>query len=428
MSFFHLHAKLSWMSSQRPNSLSRLPSPGPKRIAIHVTPAAERALQKSHPWLYESAITHQSGEGKPGDLAVIFDKNRHFLAVGLYDPTSHIRVRVLAHHNPAQINRDFFEKQLHNAAKVREELPENTTGYRLVHGGNDHLPGLVIDRYASTLVVKLYSLAWLPHLVDVIEGLKSISQWERIILRFSRQVNKFQALLFQLQDGEVLEGSPITQPILFQENGLWFESDPISGHKTGFYLDQRDNRERLSKLTAGKSVLNVFAYTGGFSIYAAFGGATKVTSLDISKPALKAANRNFTYYQRNFPHKICDHETIVGDAFQVLNQLKNQHRLFDVVIIDPPAFAKDNTQVHSAIAAYKRLTHLGINLLRNSGILVQASCSSQIDPHDFYSTVHNAAEEMKRKLKEIERTAHPIDHPIGFKEGGYLKCLFAITG
>jgi 23S rRNA (cytosine1962-C5)-methyltransferase len=392
-----------------------------------VTPAAERALKGSHPWLYKNAITRQSGEGKPGDVAVIFDNKNKFLAIGLLDPTSNIRVRVLAHHEQKKINRDFFERQLIDSANVRKSLPENTTGYRLVNGGNDHLPGLVIDRYATTIVIKLYSPAWFPYLPDIIDGLKNISNYDRVIIRLSRQVEKLHDLNFQLRDGEILVGPPIIKPIVFQENGLLFITDPVHGHKTGFYLDQRENRERLSKLTAGKTILNVFAYTGGFSVYAAFGGAEKVTSLDISKPALKFAGRNFELNRQSYPSMVCDHQTIVGDAFQVLNQLKSQNRTFDVIIIDPPAFAKEKSQVQGAIASYMKLTRLALHLLRRSGTLVQASCSRQVSESDFFSAVHRAARDVRRNLSEIVRTAHPIDHPVGFKEGAYLKCLFTNT-
>jgi 23S rRNA (cytosine1962-C5)-methyltransferase len=415
------------MSSNNYRSLLSLPSPGRRRIAIHVTPAAERALKRLHPWLYENAITDQSGEGQPGDLAVIFDNKDKFLAVGLLDPTSHIRVRVLAHHKPIKIDRDFFKRQLSVAVKTREHLPKNTTGYRLVHGGNDQFPGLVIDRYASTMVIKLYTTAWLPHLADVLDGLLSISSCDRVIIRFSRQVLAFKDLSYKLQDGEVLFGPPITKPILFQENGLWFEADPVNGHKTGFYLDQRENRERISRLSVGKNILNVFAYTGGFTVYSAYGGAKNVTSLDISKPALEVAERNFSRNRERYSTKTCGHETIIGDAFQVLNKIRNQGRKFDLVIIDPPAFAKEKSQVQRAIASYMKLSRHGLHLLRRGGILVQSSCSRQVLPHDFFSAIHKTARNMRRNLKEIKRTGHPIDHPIRFKESAYLKCLFTIA-
>ena len=216
--------------------------------------------------------------------------------------------------------------------------------------------------------------------------------------------------------------SHLTSPglILFKENGLIFESDPIHGQKTGFFLDQRDNRARVEKLSKDKSVLNVFAYTGGFSVYAARGGAREVVSVDISAPAIEAAIRNMAHNELTVPH-----ETIAEDAFEVLARMGSQKRLFDLVIIDPPMFAQNEKQIATALSAYRRLTRLGLGALRQGGILVQASCSSRVDADAFFESIHQTAREAGRELTEIERSGHALDHPIGFKEGAYLKCLFA---
>ncbi len=410
--------------------LSNLPNPAGSNIAVRVTPAAERALRKGHPWCYESAITHQSREGIPGELAVIFDSKRSFLAVGLYDPTSMIRVRILQHWKSAQINTDWFAERLEKASQLRSPLantpPERrTTGYRLVHGENDGLPGLVIDRYADTLVIKLYTPAWIPHLAAVCTALSEIHPAERLILRLSRSLQNQPALLYGLHDGFVLSGPELDGPILFQENGLFFESDPIQGQKTGFFLDQRENRARVETLAAGKSVLNVFAYTGGFSVYAARGGASQVISVDLSKPACDAALRNMDHNRQNPAVATAVHKTIAEDAFVVMGQMKAENALFDLVIIDPPMFAQNQTQITAAISAYRRLTQMGLSLLRPGGILVQASCSSRVDAETFFNTIHQAARQTGRSLQEIERTGHALDHPISYPEGAYLKCLFA---
>jgi 23S rRNA (cytosine1962-C5)-methyltransferase len=217
--------------------------------------------------------------------------------------------------------------------------------------------------------------------------------------------------------------TPHTPPslILFKENGLIFESDPIHGQKTGFFLDQRDNRARVEKLSKDKTILNIFAYTGGFSVYAARGGAKQVVSVDISTPAIEAAIRNMGY--NNLPSSI--HETIAEDAFDVLARMESQKRLFDLVIIDPPMFAQSEKQIEGALSAYRKLTRLGLSVLRQGGTLVQASCSSRVDADSFFESIHQSAREAGRKLTEIERTGHALDHPISFKEGAYLKCLFA---
>jgi 23S rRNA (cytosine1962-C5)-methyltransferase len=406
-------------------SLRHIPPPGEKRIAMRVTAGAERALRGGHPWVFDQAIQSQSHEGRAGDLAVVFDKGRKFLGIGLYDPHSPIRVRVLAYGKPTPINQETFRGRLEEAARKREDLPGDTTGYRLVHGANDGLPGLVIDRYEATLVVKLYTAAWLPHLNDLLPPLVELVSPERLVLRLSRGVQKQQESLYGLDDGDLLLGDLPDGPLLFKENGLIFEVDPFRGHKTGFYLDQRENRERAGKLSVGMSVLNLFAYTGGFSIYAARGGAREVTSVDTSNPALAAAQRNFAHNQDIPGVETCQHRVIQGDVFDALPRLAAKGLAFDMVIIDPPAFAKREAEINRAIQAYQRLTHLGLKVLKPGGILVQASCSSRVGAKDFFHAVNGAARSTGRPLVEIERTGHPSDHPVGFKEGAYLKCLFA---
>jgi 23S rRNA (cytosine1962-C5)-methyltransferase len=214
---------------------------------------------------------------------------------------------------------------------------------------------------------------------------------------------------------------------VFLENGLCFEADPIRGQRTGFYLDQRDNRARVEKLADGKTVLNVFAYTGGFAVYAARGGASHILSVDASAPALQVATRNLARNRRMPAVAAASHDILVGDAFKVLPRLAEDGRRFDMVIVDPPAFAQKAEQEAQALSAYARLTRLSLGVLQSGGILVQASCSSRVSAETFFETVHHAAVRAGRPLRELERTAHALDHPIGFKEGAYLKCLFAIA-
>jgi len=405
------------------SSLSQLPNPADKRIALRVNSQAEHALRQGHPWVFDQSITEQSHDGKPGDLAVIFDNKRSFLAIGLYDPTSPIRVRILQHRQPAAINADWFQNKLTVAALVRTPLKEtDTTGYRLVHGENDGFPGLILDRYAETLVLKLYTPAWIPHLKEFCLALAKVQPSERLILRLNRSLLKQTEFLFGLDNGMTLAGPTHDDLVLFRENGLTFECDPIHGQKTGFFLDQRDNRARVEKLSKGKSVLNVFAYTGGFSVYAARGGAKQIVSVDISAPAIQAAVRNMEYNKLT-----ASHETIAEDAFEVLARMESQKRLFDLVIIDPPMFAQNQAQIPVALSAYKKLTRLGLGVLRKGATLVQASCSSRVDAETFFDSIHQTARESKRRLTEIERTGQPLDHPISFNEGVYLKCLFAIA-
>jgi 23S rRNA (cytosine1962-C5)-methyltransferase len=406
--------------------LPELPKPASKRIALRVAAPAERALRQEHPWVFDQSIVDQSHSGVPGDLAVIFDSKRNFQAIGLYDPTSPIRVRILQKGKPATIDQAWFQEKMTAAATLREPLQKkDTNGYRLVHGENDGLPGLVVDRYAETLVIKLYTPAWVPHLREVCSALSQVQPFERLILRLSRSLNKQSKYLHGLTDGMTLAGQTPERLLLFKENGLTFECDPINGQKTGFFLDQRENREREKALSKGKTVLNMFSYTGGFSLYAADGGAKEVVSVDFSSPATEATLRNIAYNQDHPNVKTANFETIARDAFEVLAQMEKEKRRFDIVILDPPMFAQNQAQVETALAAYRRLTALGVVLIKPGGVLVQASCSSRVDADRFFDAVHGSAKEAGRPLREIERTGHALDHPVTFREGSYLKCLFA---
>lgn len=406
-------------------NLENLPHPADQRIAIHVKPAAERALRAGHPWLFDESIRKISHYGEIGDLAVIFDSNRQFLAIGLYDPISPIRVKVLQHLKSATINQAFFAERLTQAVARRASLAEtDTNGYRLVHGENDGLPGLIIDRYADTLVLKLYTVAWLPHLRDILTALPDIQPHTRLVLRLSRSVAEYFDN-YALTDGQVLHGDPITEPIIFQENGLSFAADVIAGHKTGFFFDQRDNRAKVRSLAENKHVLDVFSYNGGFSLYSAAGGALSVTSLDVSAPALASAQENFALNLSSENVRAAEHKIIVEDAFAGLKQLAADGHQFSLVVVDPPSFAKNAAEINGALLAYERLTRLALDLVMPKGSLVMASCSSRVTPNQFFNTVKQTARMSGRRLKNVETTSHALDHPIGFPEGEYLKCLFA---
>jgi 23S rRNA (cytosine1962-C5)-methyltransferase len=223
----------------------------------------------------------------------------------------------------------------------------------------------------------------------------------------------------------LLFGPPLDGPLVFRENGLRFECDPVAGQKTGFFLDQRDNRARVEARARSKEVLNVFAYTGGFSVYAARGGASRVVSVDQSRPALAAAERNFALNRTDAGVAGARHETVAGDAFEVLRGMAAAGQRFDLVIIDPPSFAHRQADRERALTAYSRLVELGLGVLRHDGELVMASCSARIPADEFFTHIHKSARAAGRKLQEIERTFHAIDHPVGFPEGEYLKCLFA---
>jgi 23S rRNA (cytosine1962-C5)-methyltransferase len=413
-----------------------LPARSDRRLAVRVTHAAERSIRHGHPWVFDESITSVAGDGEPGDLAVVFDSDREFLAIGLFDPTSPMRIKVLHHGKPVRIDEKFWRSRLAAAIERRSLLLDqrtDTTAWRIVHGENDGLPGLVLDRYETTLVAKLYSPAWLRHLdtvlpaaVDELEHATGLAV-ERVVVRLARRLRHVD--LHGLGDGTTVFGSAPDAPIMFLENGLRFEADVVRGQKTGHFLDQRENRGIVRTLTRqGARVLDVFSCSGGFSLNAAVGGATLVHSVDASSHALDAADRNFLANQDRPAVKRCRHERTVGDAFQVMESLARSRSRYDVVVIDPPSFASKRDDVPAALRAYGRLTRLGMQLVEPGGILVQASCSSRVSDTEFYDAVNAAAGRAHVELHEIRRTAHAPDHPIGFPEGAYLKAIFARIG
>jgi 23S rRNA (cytosine1962-C5)-methyltransferase len=396
----------------------------PPRLRLRVTATAESLIRGGHPWLYDASIREQNRAGQPGELAVIYDRRDKFLALGLYDPLSPIRVRVLHHGKPATADDAWWRARLQAALARRDGLFDaQTTGYRCLSGESDGWPGIVLDRYDTTYVLKLYTAAWLPRVGEVVGWLLEMLQPERLILRLSRNIQSLAEQQFNLRDGQVLRGSVPDGPVVFLETGIRFEAEVVRGQKTGFFLDQRENRRRVEALAAGRDVLNAFSFSGGFSLYAARGGARSTTDLDISPHALDSARRNFALNAAD-PHiAACRHECAQADTF---NWLAASSRAdFDLVILDPPSLAKRETERAGAIQAYRKLTELGLPRLRRGGILVAASCSAHVSTGEFFTAVLDALHASRRPFAELIRATHAPDHPATFPEAQYLKCLFA---
>jgi 23S rRNA (cytosine1962-C5)-methyltransferase len=369
-----------------------------------------------------------------GDLAVIFDADRKFVAMALYDPESPIQFKILHVGKPTKIDDAWWVDTFRRALGVRQGFLDDPDAdhlaYRIINGENDGLGGFVVDRYADTLVIKLYSAAWIPHLSRLTRLLLDVTGCGSAVLRLARnlQAEKRSADLFGLSDGDVIAGSLPDGPVQFTEGGLLFEADVRSGQKTGHFLDQRANRILVGEMARGRDVLDVFASTGGFSVHAAAGGARSVHSVDISSPTIAAAERNMALNTRLEAVANCDFTTEVGDAFEVMVQLARAEKDYDIVVVDPPSFAQRQANVDGAVRAYTRLTHLALRLVRPGGVLMQASCSSRVPADLFFDTVLDAAEDAGRSLREIAHTGHDVDHPIGFREGAYLKAGFWTVG
>lgn len=390
------------------------------KIAIKLKPSAETLVKKGHPWIFENSIVKQNKEGKSGDLAVIFDNRKNkFLACGFYDPNSPIRIKILQANKPATINTAWFANKIQEAYQKRIPLLQtDTNSYRLIYGENDGLPSLVADVYDNVLVVKLYASYWFYYLKDILPELIKISKAETTVLRLSRNVAK-EKNEFDLTDGQVLDGTLTNEVIVFKEHGVNFSANVIHGHKTGYFLDHRANRKKVGELSKNKTVLDVFSYAGGFSVHALVGDAKEVTSLDISAPAIEIAKSNAKLNTYSGTHKV-----IVGDAFDELNKLARVNTKFDIVVIDPPSFAKSAAEVDKAIAGYKKITQLGLQLVKRKGILILASCSSRVTSDMFFDLVEETLHRNNANFTILEKTLHDIDHPIGFKEGAYLKCMY----
>lgn len=382
------------------------------KLRLRISAAAEKQVRAGHPWVYESSIREQSRPGATGDLAVIYDRHNRFLAIGFYDPQSPLRVRIIHQGKPAVIDAHWWHKQLQHALNKRKGLfDQETNAYRCIHGENDGLPGLVLDRYANVAVVKLYTAAWLGRVTELIQVMNELVRPRSIVLRLSRNLETT-----DFKDGATLFGPTINARITFLESGLRFEADVVRGQKTGFFLDQRENRRLVEMLTADREVLNAFSFSGGFSVYAARGGARRVTDLDISEHALASAERNLRLNDIKTPH-----EGIQADAF---NWFEKTNRKFDLIVLDPPSFAKREQERATAIRAYTRLAALAMDRLHPRGILVACSCSAHVSAAEFFGAVKRAALASRRNHRILRTAGHPPDHPATFPEAEYLKAIY----
>lgn len=403
--------------------MTESPTANGPRLRLRVKATAETILRSGHPWLFADSIREQNREGQPGELAVIFDRKDRFLAIGLYDPGSPIRVRILQTRKTVTIDTAWWRQRLQTALQRRAGLfDERTNGFRCINGESDGWPGLVLDRYGDALVLKLYSAAWLPRLGEVKALILEALQPTHLVLRLSRNIQETARKDFQTEDGQFLAGEKLPDCAVFIESGLRFEADIVRGQKTGFFLDQRENRRRVELLASGRNVLNAFSFSGGFSLYAARGGAKAVTDIDISNHALEAGQRNFALNQSELAVACCHREAVQADAFIWLEQ--NRRKEFDLVILDPPSLAKRETERANAIQAYGKIAANGIRALRPGGVLVAASCSAHVSVPEFFDVVRQTTRLSARPFVELETTGHAPDHPATFPEAHYLKCIY----
>ena len=385
---------------------------------VYLKPGKEESLKRFHPWVFSGAIARIEGEPEEGEIVDVFTSKKEFIACGHYQVGS-IAVRVLTF-TQQEIDRDYWRQKLQVAKDLRVALglignPENNT-YRLVHGEGDNLPGLIIDVYDHTAVVQAHSAGMHVFRMEIAEALSEVmGDIVQNIYYISETTLPFKADLLARENGFIKGGSPEN---VAMENGLKFHVDWLKGQKTGFFVDQRENRHLLERYSKGRNVLNMFCYTGGFSFYAMRGGANLVHSVDSSAKAIDLTNENV---QLNFPGDP-RHQAFAEDAFKYLDRMGDQ---YDLIILDPPAFAKHRDAVRNALRGYTKLNAKAFEKIRPGGILFTFSCSQVVNKDNFRNAVFTAAAQSGRSVRILHQLTQPGDHPVNIyhPEGEYLKGL-----
>jgi 23S rRNA (cytosine1962-C5)-methyltransferase len=385
-------------------------------------PGREKSLKRRHPWVFSGAVARVDGKPAPGDTVEIISGSGESLAVAAYSPQSQIRARVWDW-RARQVDADFFGERIRSAVLARAVLLDGgtTNAARLIHGESDGLPGVVVDRYGDTVVVQLLSAGaerWRGAIADALAAIPGVLRvWERS----DADVRRLEAL--EPHSG-LLRGAPLTGPLIIEEHGLKFGVGIELGHKTGFYLDQRDNRLRLRAMARGCDVLDCFSYTGGFALNALAGAAKSVVAIDSSGPALEQARANAAL------NGLAAAEWLEGDVFQLLRRFRDEGRGFDLIVLDPPKYAPTAAHAEKAARAYKDINLLAFKLLRPGGAVMTYSCSGGVSADLFQKIVAGAALDAGVEAR-IEDWLHAAaDHPVAlaFPEGEYLKGLICRVG
>ena len=380
----------------------------------------DKPVRNFHPWVFSGAVERVEGTPQPGDLVAVNNHRGQYLATGYYNPQSQIRARLLSWDPNQAIDESFWHGRLQRALDGRTALalePE-TNAYRLVNAEADALPGLIVDRYVDSLVLQSLTLGIEKRKEMLVQILADLLKPTSILERSDASVRGKEGLP---ETKEVLWGEAPPERLMIRENGLQFAVDVWQGHKTGFYLDQRDNRAIFGhkEWIAGKTLLNVFAYTGGFSVYAAAAAAGWITNIDSSIPALEMAEQNVL---RIAPERTAD-EYIAGDAFEVLRYLRDEGVLYEAIVLDPPKFAHSLSDVQRASRGYKDLNLLALQLITPGGLLATFSCSGHISADLLQKIVFGAAVDARRDVQILAPLAQGPDHPVllTFPESAYLK-------
>ena len=369
-----------------------------------------------HPWVFSQALASFPDNIPAGEPVTLITGNGEFLALGYFSSYSQITVRIWGHDKNEQMDDRFFVKRVERAYRLRRKYVEgpDTDAFRLINAENDLLPGLIVDKYGDYLVVQFHTKGIETWKTQIVAALEEVLKPKGIYERSDMSARKVE----QMESNTGLLSGSVPDLITIKENGLKFLVDVKKGQKTGFFLDQRDKRNAFSRYTRGASVLNCFSYTGGFSVYALEGGASRVVHVDTSAPALELAKENIAL--NGFSLENC--EFVCAD---VKGYLKNPHEQFDAVVLDPPAFVKDRKKKKEGIIGYRGINESALRLVREEGILLTCSCSAHLTPEEFRFVLSEAGGRTRRTLTLLESYTHGIDHPllVPFIEGQYLKCL-----
>lgn len=386
--------------------------------SVFLKPGKEESLKRFHPWVFSGAIARVEGEPEEGEVVDVYASDKKFIARGHYQVGS-IAVRVLSF-TQEPVDHDFWVRRLTVARELRRAMgligDPRTNTYRLVHGEGDNLPGLIVDVYDRTAVMQAHSAGMHLDRMEVAAALEEVmgDTIENIYYK-SETTLPFKADLMSTENGFLKGGSPEN---IAMENGLKFHVDWLKGQKTGFFVDQRDNRALLERYAHGRHVLNMFCYTGGFSFYAMRGGAALVHSVDSSSKAIDLTNQNIAL---NFPGDT-RHQAFAEDAFKYLDRMGGQ---YDLIVLDPPAFAKHRDALRNALRGYTKLNAKAFEKIRPGGILFTFSCSQVVTKQDFRNAVFTAAAQSRRSVRILHQLTQPGDHPVNIyhPEGEYLKGL-----
>ncbi len=389
-------------------------------------PGKERSLLRRHPWVFEGSVAGLEGRARPGDTVEVVADDGRFLARAAWSPSSKIRARVWTFDQNESIDHAFFKRKVAASVARRQRHPmlSGQDGLRLIHGESDGLPGVIADRFGKVIVLQLTSAGADKWRTAIVAGLTQATGCETVYERSDSEVRGLEGL--EPVSGCIAGELPV-ETLTIVENGVRMVVDVVGGHKTGFYLDQRDNRLLTGQLAAGRTVLNCFCYTGGFSLQALAGGASSVLSVDSSAPALEIAR---THLALNPQLDAARAEWLQADVFEALRQFKRDERRFDLIVLDPPKFAPSAAHADRAARAYKDINLFGFRLLNPGGILMTYSCSGGIGQELFQKIVAGAASDAGVDARIIHRLSAAPDHPIGLAvpEGEYLKGLAVEVG